>query len=73
MAVNASGGTINKGENFTVTYPAGGLTGVTYVTLITSYGNIACTNINVTSDTELTADAPDSGLVHGEIISIGFT
>lgn len=74
MAINASGGTGNKGENTTLDYPAGGLTGVTYVTLISpTYGSIACTNINVVSDIQLTFDMPDSGLIHGETLTIAIT
>lgn len=74
MAINASGGTAPLGETVTVTYPAGGLTGITYVTLISpTYGNVACTDVTVNSDTELTFTAPSSGLVHGETLTLAMT
>lgn len=74
MAINASGGTAPRTETVTVTYPSGGLTGVTYVTLISpTLGNVACSDVTVNSDTEITFTSPSSGLVFGETLTIAIT
>ena len=67
------GGTVKLGESFTFERLAGGLTGVTYVNLVsTTYGPIACTSVSITSDTNGSATAPSSGLKHGETLKITF-
>jgi hypothetical protein len=74
MAITASGGTAPRGETVSVTYAGGGLTGVTYVTLISpTLGNVACADVSVLTDTTLTFTAPSSGLVHGEILTLAIT
>ena len=75
MAVTIpGGGTCNKGESFTITRAAGGLTGVTYVSLISpTYGTVACSSVVVDSDTQITCTAPTTGLVHGESLTIAVT
>ena len=74
MAITASGGTAPLGETVLVTYASGGLTGITYVTLISpTLGNVACADVSVLTDTTLTFTAPSSGLVHGEVLKATFT
>lgn len=66
-----SGGTCNKGESFTITRGAGGLTGALYVSLISpTYGTVACSDVVVDSDTQITCTAPSTGLVHGETLTL---
>lgn len=73
MAINASGGTAPRGETVTVTYPAGGLTGTTYCTMIHPVlGNITCADWTVNSDTEGTFTSPNTG-THGTSLILTIT
>lgn len=58
--VNASGGTVKDGEQFTLNYASGGLTGATGVTI----DGVACTGVSVTDDNNMTATAPADDLLH---------
>lgn len=66
----AAGGTVKDGEQFTIYYAAGGLTGATGVTI----DGVACTGVSVTDDNNLTATAPANDLLHGQAydLVIGF-
>lgn len=59
-SVTAAGGTVKDGEQFSVYYAAGGLTGATGVTI----DGVACTGVSVTDDNNLTATAPADDLMH---------
>ncbi len=58
--ITDTGGNVNSGEVFSITYSAGGLTGTTTCEI----NNVACTGYVVDSDTTAHANAPTTGLRH---------
>ncbi len=73
MSITSAGGVIKRGGGFSFSYAPGGLTGVQYVSLISpTFGVVACTSVNILTDTTGTAVAPTSGLLHDEILTMAF-
>ncbi|WP_299195773.1 immunoglobulin-like domain-containing protein [uncultured Amphritea sp.] len=62
--IKSTGGNVYASASFRVRLPAGGLTGMTAITI----GGVSCTDVTVISDTEMTAIAPADGLLHKDSV-----